>query len=65
MEVNDEVTLNATIIKISEAGNPIIQTPSGIRMLVKPSDIVTVRPPVPKVEKKTEKRRNSNGKDNN
>ena len=50
MHVDDEVTLNATIIKISEAGNPIIQTPGGIRMLVKPSDIVTVRPPVKKVE---------------
>lgn len=62
MEVNDEVTLNATIIKISEAGNPIIQTPSGIRMLVKESDIVTVRPPIKKVEEKKEKRRNEGRK---
>ena len=58
MHVDDEVTINATIIKISEGGNPIIQTPGGIRMLVRASDVVTVRPPVPKVEKKTEKRRN-------
>ena len=62
MDVNDEVTLNATIIKMSEAGNPIIQTPSGIRMLVRPSDIVTVRPPVKKVEEK--KVRKKNDKDN-
>lgn len=58
MQVDDEVTINAKIIGISEGGNPIIETPGGIRMLVRPSDIVTVRPPVAKVEKKTEKRRN-------
>lgn len=52
MNIDDEVTINAVIIGMTESGNPIIKTPAGVKMLVKASDIVTVRPPVAIPEKK-------------
>lgn len=52
MNVNYEVTINAVIIGITESGNPIIKTPAGVKMLIKASDVVTVRPPVKVPEKK-------------
>ena len=52
MNVDDEVTINAVIIGMTESGNPIIKTPAGVKMLVKASDVVTVRPPVKVPEKK-------------
>ena len=41
-EVNDIVTINAKVIAISEAGNPIIQFPCGVKCLIKARDIVDV-----------------------
>lgn len=52
MNVNDEVTINAVIIGMTESGNPIIKTPAGVKMLIKASDVVTVRPPIDIPEKK-------------
>lgn len=52
MNVNDEVTINAVIIGMTESGNPIIKTPAGVKMLIKASDVVTVRPQVKAPEKK-------------
>ena len=42
--IGDDVTLNAKVINISDSGNPIIRTNSGVKMLVKAEDINTVRP---------------------
>lgn len=39
MKVGDKVIIKAEIIAISEAGNPIIKTESGVKMLVKKTDI--------------------------
>lgn len=40
----DEVTFNATVIGVTESGNPIVKFNSGIRMLLKKSDVNTVHP---------------------
>ena len=45
MNIDDEVTINAVIIGMTESGNPIIKTPAGVKMLVKASDVVTVKVP--------------------
>lgn len=57
MNVNDEVTINAIVVGVTESGNPIIKTPSGVRMLVKASDVVTVRPPIDIPKKKGDKKK--------
>lgn len=44
LHINDDVTVNAKVIDVTASGNPIIRTNSGIKMLVKASDINTVRP---------------------
>ena len=54
MKVGDEVTVSAVIVGISEAGNPIIQFPCGVKCLVKASDIKTI---CPKIEKPKEDKR--------
>lgn len=41
MSIGDKVMLEGTIITISASGNPIVEFKSGIRMLVKQTDIVT------------------------
>ena len=41
--VNDIVTVNAKVIAISEAGNPIIQFPCGVKCLIKAKDVISVR----------------------
>lgn len=50
----DEVTFNATVIGVTESGNPIVKFNSGIRMLLKKSDVNTVHPydEPPKVDKR-------------
>lgn len=59
MNVNDEVIINAVIIGMTESGNPIIKTPAGVKMLIKASDVVTVRPPqLRHLRKRREARRN-------
>lgn len=40
----DDVTINAKVIDVTASGNPVIQTKSGVKMLVKASDINTIRP---------------------
>jgi dsDNA-specific endonuclease/ATPase MutS2 len=44
MKIGDDVTLNGKIIEVSASGNPIIELKSGIRMLVKSTDINTWHP---------------------
>lgn len=44
LNVGDEVTINAQIINITANGNPVIKLKSGIKFLIKPSDIVTICP---------------------
>ena len=44
MKIGDDVTLNAKIIAMSESKNPIIELKSGVKMLVKASDINTWHP---------------------
>ena len=43
INVNDIVTINARVIAISEAGNPIIQFPCGVKCLIKARDVISVR----------------------
>lgn len=42
-EVDDIVTVNAKVIAISEAGNPIIQFPCGVKCLIKARDVVKIK----------------------
>lgn len=44
MKIGDDVTLNGKIIEVSASGNPIIELKSGIKMLVKSTDINTWHP---------------------
>lgn len=46
MKVGDDVTVFGEIIEISVSGNPIVKTKSGVKFLVKPEDIKTIRPQV-------------------
>lgn len=41
MSIGDKIMLEGTIVTISASGNPIVELKSGIRMLVKQTDIVT------------------------
>lgn len=43
VQVNDIITVNAKVIAISEAGNPIIQFPCGVKCLIKARDVIGVR----------------------
>lgn len=42
MKIGDKVLIKAEIVGITEADNPIIKTESGIKMLVKKSDVIEV-----------------------
>ena len=44
MNINDEVTISGRVIAITESNNPIIELKSGIRFLVKTSDIKSIHP---------------------
>ena len=46
INIGDDVTINATVVAITTAGNPVIKLQSGNRFLIKESDINTVRPQV-------------------
>ena len=39
MNIGDEVIIAAKVVGITESNNPIIQVKSGVRMLIKESDI--------------------------
>lgn len=39
MNIGDEVIISAKVVGITESNNPIIQVKSGVRMLIKESDI--------------------------
>lgn len=39
MKIGDKVLIKAEIVGITEADNPIIKTQSGVRMLVRATDI--------------------------
>ena len=42
MNIGDEVIISAKVVGITESNNPIIQVKSGVRMLIKESDINTM-----------------------
>lgn len=44
MNINDEVTISGRVIAITDSDNPIIELKSGIRFLVKTSDIKSIHP---------------------
>lgn len=46
MNIGDDVTISGQIIDMTVSGNPIIKTRSGIKILIKPEDIKTIRPQV-------------------
>lgn len=50
----DIITVNAVIIAVTDGGNPIIRLNSGIKFLIKESDINTICPKieVPKEDKR-------------
>ena len=54
MSIGDIVTVNATIVGITVGNNPIIQVDSGVRMLIKESDINTIHPyqPIPETDER-------------
>lgn len=43
-QVGDIATLNAVVVGVTEGGNPIVKFNSGVRLLVKDSDITSVHP---------------------
>ena len=45
-QTGDIVTLNADVIGVTESGNLIIRFRSGVKVLVKASDINTVHPKI-------------------
>lgn len=45
-QTGDIVTLNADVIGVTESGNLIIRFKSGVKVLVKASDINTVHPKI-------------------
>ena len=53
----DIVTLNAEVIGVTGSGNPIIRFNSGVKVLVKYSDVNTIRPAV-KVDKEDHRKGN-------
>ena len=44
VHVGDEVSLNAKVITVSVSGNPIVEFKSGVRVLVRESDLNTIHP---------------------
>lgn len=52
LKIGDDVTINATIVGITPNNNPIIKLGSGIKFLVKETDINTIypKPEPPKVD---------------
>ena len=44
VHVGDEVSLNARVITVSVSGNPVVEFKSGVRVLVKESDLNTIHP---------------------
>lgn len=46
MNIGDDVTICGQIIDMTVSGNPVIKTRSGIKILIKPEDIKTIRPSV-------------------
>ena len=42
--ISDEITVNAKVVDITQAGNLIIKIPSGNKFLIKKSDVNTVHP---------------------
>ena len=46
MNIGDDVTICGQIIDMTVNGNPIIKTRSGIKIMIKPEDIKTLRPSV-------------------
>ena len=54
MNIGDIVTINATIVGITAGQNPIIQVDSGVRMLIRESDINTIHPyqPIPETDER-------------
>lgn len=54
MNIGDEVVVGGRVIGISESDNPIIEFKSGIRVLVKASDIKSIHPykPAPKKDER-------------
>lgn len=44
VHVGDDVSLNAKVITVSVSGNPIVEFKSGVRVLVRESDLNTIHP---------------------
>jgi len=44
VHIGEEVSLNAKVITISASGNPVIEFKSGIRVLVRESDLNEAHP---------------------
>ena len=57
LKKGDIVTLNAEVIGVTGSGNPIVRFNSGVKVLVKYSDINTIRPAV-KVDGKDKRKGN-------
>ena len=53
MNVGDEVTINGTVVYVTESGNPIVKLNSGYKFLVRQCDINTERPKIETPEKET------------
>lgn len=51
LKAGDIVTLNAVVVGITEGKNPIIKLKSGVRFLVKETDINTICPKIEKPER--------------
>ena len=46
ISIGDDVIISGQIVDITVCGNPVIKTRSGIKILIKPEDIKTIRPQV-------------------
>lgn len=44
MRIGDEVTVCGKVIAFTDSNNPIIELKSGMRFLIKPSDIKAIHP---------------------
>lgn len=54
VHIGDDVSLNAKVVTVSVSGNPVIEFKSGVRVLVRESDLNTIHPytPIPEVDER-------------
>ena len=51
MEINDEVLVKGKIVGFTESGNPFVEFPSGIRVMVKKDDVIDLKDWCIKIER--------------